>query len=291
MLRKGGKVSGIEFVKCTSVFDEEGKFNPSLDESETTTVSTDTVIMAIGQSCDLSLFGDEMDISDQRTVKVNEESLETTRKGIFAGGDVVSGPASVVKAIAHGRKAVISIDKYLGGQGDIEELFAPVTKAEFISDPVLGRDEGFADMPRVKMPCLNKEQRKETFAQVELGLGEQEALSEAKRCLRCDLRFDIQGIALPPEAWLEFNAENVGQVPDGEGVFQLLNDEKAVICIKGTLNLKQELEGELGAREDAKYFIYEEEPMYTKRESELIQHFLQAHGKMPKYNEELDDLF
>lgn len=280
ILQDKHRVVGIEFMRCTSVFDTDGKFNPSYDESETTSLPTDLVIMAIGQVADLSILG-----GDRIT-----ETLATTKIGVFAGGDVVSGTASVVKAIAHGRKAAILIDKELGGNGDIQptpENRQPTPE----KDKWLGREEGFADKPRVKIPRLDINQRKGNFNTIELSLSKPQAIEEARRCLRCDLRFDIKPEVLPPEKWMEFNISNVNNVPESEGVFRLLNEAKVIIYIKGTQNLKQELETELSAKEDAKYFLYEEEPMYTKRESELIQHFLQAHGKMPKYNEELEDLF
>ena len=80
-------------------------------------------------------------------------------------------------------------------------------------------------------------------------------------------------------------------VPETEGVFQLLDDEKQIIQIKGTPNLREALGEQLNTNEKARYFNYEEDPMYTKRESELLQQFLQEHGRMPEGDDELDDLF
>ncbi len=90
---------------------------------------------------------------------------------------------------------------------------------------------------------------------------------------------------------MEFTAENVSQVPEVEGVYQLLDEGKNVIYIKGAMNLHRELEEQLELREKACYFMYEEEPMYTKRESELLQQYMAQHGEMPEGNRELDDLF
>ncbi len=80
-------------------------------------------------------------------------------------------------------------------------------------------------------------------------------------------------------------------VTDTEGVFQLLDAEKKVIRISGTANLRQELSECLENPGDAAYFICEEDPMFTKRESELIQQFLQEHGRLPVGNDMEDDLF
>jgi formate dehydrogenase beta subunit len=90
---------------------------------------------------------------------------------------------------------------------------------------------------------------------------------------------------------MEFTAENVSQVPETEGVYQLLDREKNIIYIKGSMNLHRELEGQLTANQNARYFMYEEEPMYTKRESELLQQYTSQHGQMPEGNRELEDLF
>jgi NADPH-dependent glutamate synthase beta subunit-like oxidoreductase len=288
ILGENGKVREIELVGCTSVFDEEGIFNPSFDESKTKSAACDTVILAIGQMLDHSFFDEASGIglTEEGTVKVGA-SLETSVDGVFAGGDLITGPASVVEAVAAGKKAAMSIDRYLGGAGSIEE--EPI-ETEM---PKLwcGRDEAFADLPRIQIPVLPLDKRGEVFSQVDLGFDKDMAVAEANRCLGCDIRFFLSPVAFPPEKWLDFNSENVDKVPGENGVFQLLSKEKDIIYIKGTIDMHQELEEQLAANEKARYFTYEEEPMYTKRESELIQRYLQEHGKMPEGNEELDDLF
>ena len=114
---------------------------------------------------------------------------------------------------------------------------------------------------------------------------------KASRCLRYDLRFRLSPVILPPEEWLEFSLEVLSHVPDSEGAFQLLDEEKNIIYIAGTPNLKQSLQEQLSSNQKARFFIYEEDPMYTKRESELIQMFLQKHGHLPPQNEDVEDLF
>jgi len=130
------------------------------------------------------------------------------------------------------------------------------------------------------------------FPVVELGLDEKAAIAEANRCLRCDLRLDLASLPLPPAHWLEFTAEQVAQVPEAEGVFELLDEEKNVLMICGTPNLRQSLTEKLQENSQARYFTFEEEPMYTQRESELLQQYLQQHGQMPGGGaSDLDDLF
>ena len=90
---------------------------------------------------------------------------------------------------------------------------------------------------------------------------------------------------------MELTAENIGGVPAAGGVYQLLGESENVICIKGAADLQKALKEQLESHEKARYFCYEEEPMYTKRESQLLQQFLTEHGEMPEDNQELDDLF
>jgi formate dehydrogenase beta subunit len=94
------------------------------------------------------------------------------------------------------------------------------------------------------------------------------------------------------ELMLEFSPESVAQVPEAEGVYQLLDAERNVIAIKGVMNLNAALAEKLDENGQARFFLYEEDPMFTKRESELMQQYLQAHGELPSGgDDELDDLF
>jgi formate dehydrogenase beta subunit len=83
----------------------------------------------------------------------------------------------------------------------------------------------------------------------------------------------------------------VSHVPETEGAFRLMDGEKNIIYIAGAQDLRQTLEEQLSSKPEAKYFDYKEDPMYTKRESELIQQFLQQHGHLPPGNEEVNDLY
>jgi NADPH-dependent glutamate synthase beta subunit-like oxidoreductase len=284
-----GKVNGIELVRCTRVFDESRRFNPSFDPSVTTVIEADTVILAIGQSTDLSFLAeaDRPLITERGTIRVDETSLATPVAGVLAGGEAVSGPSSVIQAIATGRKAAVSIDRQLGGDGVIDEVLAPPTE----NDPLLGHEDGFASRSREPMPYRSVAERQTNFDTIELGFDESAALREARRCLRCDLRLQLGAPILPPESWLEFDQAHVATVSASEGVFQLLDEGKQVLRIAGTPDLRQALEEQLSSNPKARYFIYEEAPMYTQRESELLQHFLQEHGRLPAGNDLGDDLF
>lgn len=283
-----GRVTRMELVCCTSVFDEQGRFHPRFDESQTTYIDTGMVILAVGQATDLSLLEGSGLEADRGTISADKDSLETSAQGVFAGGEVVSGPSSVIEAIQMGRQAAISMDRYLGGEGDIERALLP--PEEF--DPWMGREEGFAERGRVPMPELPIEERHSGFAEVNLGYDEKMAQQEASRCLRCDYRLHIEAPVLPPEKWLALDRETVETVPELAGVYQLLDEQKSVLAIKGVMNMRRALEEELETSDQAAFFVFEEDEMYTKRESELLQQYLQEFGELPGAGEdELDDLF
>ena len=288
ILSEDGKITGIELVQCVSVFDDKGNFCPAFgDEKER--MEADQVIMAIGQTADLSFLGEDSRISvDGGLIVVDHDNLETGIKGVYAGGDVAAMPGAVIHAIAAGRKAASSIDQALGGTGDVDEVLFE----RAAPDQYLGRDEGFASWPREKVSELGLEERRQGFKEISLGFADEQALREAKRCLQCDLRLYLQGNPAPPEKWLVFNEENINQAPESEGVYQLYDEEHRVLAIKGTPNLRETLIQELEENTSAEWFDFEEDKMYSQRESELIQQYLQEHGEMPGGGgSDLDDLF
>jgi len=286
ILGKDGRVAAVELMRCLSVFDKEGRFNPSFDENQTTTMEADMLVLAIGQAPDLLWQStSQLRISGSGLVEVKPATMETSVPGVFACGDIVKGPASIVEAMASGRQASFAIDKYLGGIGTLEERFVELEKP----NPWLGKVEKFAYKQPAQMPCLPIQKRIGNFSEVELGYDEKMAREEASRCLRCDLRLHIQRAPQPPEKWLPFKEESIKVIPETEGVYQLLNENKQTIYIKGTVNLKKELEQHLATNKKAKYFIYEEAKMYTMRESELLQQFIKRHGRMPEQNIEIEE--
>lgn len=117
---------------------------------------------------------------------VDPETLATGREGVFAGGDVVTGPATVVEAIADGKLAAEFIDKYL--KGETLERKYEVTRASAYVEPIeLTEEEIAVADKRTRMPHLPSEERIANFKEVELGFSEEMAKKEARRCLRCDL--------------------------------------------------------------------------------------------------------
>jgi len=183
-----GKASGIELVRCTSVFDAEGNFSPTFDNNTKAKVRVEQVILAIGQTIDLSFVDPEGLLKLERGLIVVQDTQETGMPGVFAGGDVAKLPGTVIEATAAGRRAASSIDRFLGGDGNIEETLWQRPAPE----PYTGkRDKGFAGQGRVEMPKAPVSERHPSFAEVELGLDAEQATREAKRCLQCDLELII----------------------------------------------------------------------------------------------------
>ena len=176
-------VEGVEFIRCTAVFDKAGNFHPSYDKKINKMIGACYVVLAIGQTADLSFLQGQDHIEVvQGTVKVDDVTLATGEPGVFAGGDVVGGHASIIEAIAQGRRAAVSIDKYLGGEGIIDEVL--VTPEEEIELPEFSNEVKH----RVQMPLLAPKSRLSGFEQIERGFNEKQAIKETTRCLVCDAR-------------------------------------------------------------------------------------------------------
>lgn len=278
--------AGICFQKCVCVFDSQGKFNPSYDNECTMTLEADWLIVAIGQAPDLA-FAVAGGVEVQNgLVHADDRTLQTNLKGVFAGGDAVVFPGAIIHAVAAGRKAASAIDEYLGGNGVIDEGLADLPEL----NTRLGREEGFALRSRRATNKIPVPQRT-GFDEVDLGFRDAEAVEEAGRCLQCDLRLAMGKILLPPEHMLAFTEENLLKVPETEGAFRLMDEHRKPVLIKGTENMRQLLLEFLESTPDAKFFDFEEDKMFSKRESELIQQHLQKYGEMPSSGGDEDDLF
>jgi len=163
--------------------DGSGRRRPVPIEGSEFARDFDTIIAAIGQVPETpGAFG--LPLGNGETLQVDFQTLATNREGVFAGGDVVTGPATVIEAIASGRRAAVSIDRYLGGDGVIDETLAPAEELEELFDI----EEG--ETHRVCVSSLPLRDRAGAFSEVEMGLGEEAAVGEARRCLRCDLEQD-----------------------------------------------------------------------------------------------------
>ena len=194
IISQDGKVE-LECIRMQlGTMDASGRPRPEPIKGSEFTISFDTIIAAIGQRPEVPRQFD-LATGQGNVIQVNQDTLATSREGVFAGGDAVTGPASVIEAIAAGRRAASSIDKLLGGDGIIDQTLWERPAPE----PYTGkRDKGFADLCRVEMPKIPISEAHHSFAEVELGLDTNQATTEAKRCLQCDLEL-ILGRAASPD--------------------------------------------------------------------------------------------
>jgi NADPH-dependent glutamate synthase beta subunit-like oxidoreductase len=187
---KNGKLTGLEVIRCTSVFDEQRRFNPQFAEGTETIIPCDTVILAIGQASDLSFLkpSDRVEITRQGTVKIDPATLMTTAPGIFAAGDIAFGPRLIINAVADGKKAAEQIDKFLRGP---EWKPGP----RYVQITVLDHHkmaEEYDEYSRLAVPAIPLE-RRTGLAEVETGFSEEQARREASRCLQCWVNTIFEG--------------------------------------------------------------------------------------------------
>jgi len=168
-------------------FDESGRPRPVPLEGGRLEFPCDTLIPAIGQVPDLTFLDGTsgLKISKKKTLDVDPETLATSQPGIFAGGDVTSGPATVLEAMRAGKIAAESIHRYLRGLPLRKEY--PLAETKFEVPPVEIGEEELSSMSRPQMPTLAVSERAANFKEVELGFSQEIAVREARRCLRCDL--------------------------------------------------------------------------------------------------------
>jgi len=185
-----GHVSGVESRDVSSIeVDENREVHIKSVPGSEHTVPADTVIFAIGQSPELECIqGDSRIKTTQQGMIQVDPVMATDKAGVFAAGDAVTGTASVIEAVAAGRKAAIYIDKYLGGDGAIDETLAPPEKQEIW----LGFDESILDIDPSSMTLLPADKRTGNFNEVKLGFNKETALREAGRCLRCDQQVTVK---------------------------------------------------------------------------------------------------
>ncbi len=178
-------VKGIKLKRCVSVFDDACVFNPEYDEKDNLKLKADMIFTAIGQITDaefLSHIGAE---NRRGSISTNDITLETSIKGIFAGGDGTHGPASVIKAVASGKRAADSIERYLNG----EDMLAPRFEDSIrpVPSELLPDAESEKKKPRAVPSEVSAAGRIGNFSEVEMCLTEDQALAEAERCLNCGL--------------------------------------------------------------------------------------------------------
>ena len=182
IISENGRIYAVEVMDVGSLFDEDGRFNPKLIPGTERLIEADSVIISIGQKPELSFISphDGIELTGFGNIKVNNDTLETTAEGIYAGGDAAFGPRIAIMAIADGRLAAKSIDEYLSGYKAAPEEIKVKCFDTYNYNPV----KGYTQIHRQPIPVLPIE-RRVGIAQVELGYDENSAKLESARCLRC----------------------------------------------------------------------------------------------------------
>ncbi len=185
VLERDGKVVGMRMRECLSVFDASGRFSPQFGENYTD-IDVDVVVFAVGQYSILApvVAGTDIVLTDRGLLPVDGTLFTTDVPGVFACGEVVTGPGSAIGSIATGHEAATSVHRYLQGQSiSAERTPRPVpVYAKYQKATLEGVEEA---RKRIDMPMARAEERASDFRQVELGMTHLEGLNEAARCLRC----------------------------------------------------------------------------------------------------------
>ncbi len=183
---ENGKVSKFEIKKCTAIFDKDGKFNPQYDENNKELLDVDNVIFAVGQAVDNS-FVPEGTFETMRggRFKADPTTLQTKEENVFIAGDASGRSVIVIEAMAEGRKAAISVDRYLKGEDMFADREYEGTFETWLETELKENDE---DLPRVKTSQMDPKERIKSFEEVDLGFTEEQAINEASRCLKCECK-------------------------------------------------------------------------------------------------------
>jgi hypothetical protein len=181
VLKSDGKVKGMELVRCTSVFDKQGCFAPTYDSTVKDTVEADQIMMAVGYVADLNFIqpGSYLNI-EGGLIKADPETQTTSIPGVFAGGAVTHGPATVIEAIAAGRRAATAMDIYLKGAGESAKDIDKKTIEPFLKF----NSDYLKKTSRVEMPKRPVTERSIDIEDA-LGLSSGEIAEEANRCFNC----------------------------------------------------------------------------------------------------------
>ena len=183
-----GKLTGLECIRNElGEPDSSGRRRPVPMEGSEFIIPCHIIVPAISQDPEIEDLTREtgLNLTRWNTFEVDPNTLETNIPGVFAAGDAVTGPATIIEAIAAGQRSAAAIVKYFDGE-KIEWRYRPVIPKKMVPQ-IEVPDEVSEGLKRKKMPCIKMAERKKSFAEVETGYTEEMCVDEAKRCLRCDL--------------------------------------------------------------------------------------------------------
>ncbi len=206
IITENGKVTGVECIRMElGDVDESGRRSPVPVEGSEFVIDLDTLIVAIGEGPDPDCLGKGhgIEFSKSEAIVVDRETLATCVDGVFAGGDVVTHPQTIIEAVFAGKVAAEMIDKYIRGEELVREY--KLTRPSMYVPAVELTEEEIEEAKRVKIPRLPVHERIGNFDEVELTITEEMAVKEARRCLRCDLNTE------DGKKWLEHMQEEGGE--------------------------------------------------------------------------------
>ena len=254
ILTENGHVTGVEFKKCVSVFDKDGRFNPSYDEDDTITAEADMVLLSIGQSVihgDL-LKGSGVVVRPNGTLEADGFTYQTAQKDIFTGGDVYTGPSFAIDAIAAGKQAAISIHRFV--QPGQSLVFGRDRRVYKELDKDAAVIETYDNTPRQRPDNMESEKKAtEIFRDLRGTLTEEQMKKETERCLGCGVTIVDEYMCVgcgQCTTKCKFDAIALERVYDAEGV--AFGDMKPVV-VKTVLKRK----GKIAVRKIKKAFVKE----------------------------------
>lgn len=181
-----GKLKGVEFKKCISTFDKDGRFNPKFDESSKEVVPCDYLLLSVGQQFDYKtlLKGEGIELTERNTIMVNDITLQSSKEDIFAGGDVASGPRLAIDAIAAGKEAAVSIHRFV--QNGQSLVFGRDNHSYKMFDKYNLVDSiDYDGTERQRINHVDAKKAKTTFKDLRGVLTEEQIQKETARCLSC----------------------------------------------------------------------------------------------------------
>lgn len=221
IIAENGRVAGVEFKKCVSVFDENRRFNPKYDDNDTVMVAADNVLLSIGQAIDWGnlLAGSKIELNPNKTVKADPFTYQTGEPDIFAGGDVFTGARFAIDAIAAGKEGAISIHRYVQpGQsltiGRDRREYHTLNKETTVLD-------GYDTLPRQKAAHVDCNKSKDTFRDLRSTFTDAQIKKETERCLSCGAVITDEFLCVgcgQCTTKCKFDAISLVRKYDGEGV-------------------------------------------------------------------------
>jgi len=185
IMTDSGRVVGIEFRKCLSVFDEQGKFSPSFDEDQVKVIEADHILLSVGQAMDWGKLLEEskVELNPNQTIQADMATFQTNEPDVFAGGDALTGPRFAIDAIAHGKEGAISIHRFV--QNGQSLVLGRIKRDYRAFDKNSLHLEGYDCAKRQSIAHVDGKQAKTTFKDLRETFSEEQVKLETERCLGC----------------------------------------------------------------------------------------------------------